>query len=148
MYLIRKKINLEMAHRLTSAYSKSCTNIHGHSYILEVFCASEILNLDGMVIDFSEIKDSIKEIVDKYDHSLILSSIDPISNQIIEGKNVLKIDTNKLIIVDYNPTAEEMAKDIYNQLRERLGNALHKVRLHETDTGYAEYKPEWKTKNI
>jgi len=126
MYRIRKKFKFEAAHRLTSAYSKECTDsIHGHSYIVEIFIESKILNEDGMVIDFKKLKEKIKPLIDLWDHKVILHTK----------------DTEKLkncCVVPFNPTAENMAKTIYVACF-RAGITVSKVRIHETDSGYAEY---------
>ena len=57
MYKIRKLFKFEMAHVLTTAYTKECCNLHGHSYRMEVFITSGALNEDGMVIDFKKLKE-------------------------------------------------------------------------------------------
>ena len=136
MYVVRKKFKFEMAHRLISSLSKSCQNYHGHSYILEVFFKSDTLNKDGMVIDFGEIKERLKQLVDDFDHALVLNEKDP----------VLKLFDQcltKIVKVNYNPTAECMTKDFYDRIKYLIMNfgnvQLVKVRLHETDTGFAEY---------
>jgi 6-pyruvoyltetrahydropterin/6-carboxytetrahydropterin synthase len=43
-----------------------CGRLHGHTYKAEVILEGE--NKDGMVIDFADMKASIKEILDDYDH--------------------------------------------------------------------------------
>ena len=144
MYTIRKLFKFEMAHQLSTAYSTACSEqIHGHSYICEVFFKSDELDETGMVIDFGEVKALIGEYMDFWDHSLVMPSDMP--------KEYLKALTKynkKLQIVPYNPTAEAMAKDMYYRIKKLMrGSAnpdiadkVYKVRLHETTTGYAEYE--------
>jgi len=135
MFIIRKKFKFEMSHRLTSSYSKACQQLHGHSYILELFLKSDTLNEDSMVIDFGEIKDTLKDYIASWDHVLVLHS----SDELIK---VLK-DTVKYKVVEYNPTAELMAKDMYDTIKYKFNvKNLHEIRLHETDTGYASYTEE------
>lgn len=134
MYTVRKKFMFEMAHRLMTSYTKECQNIHGHSYVLELFLSSIELNEDGMVIDFKEVKDKVKIYVDEFDHSLVLNSADKKWVDFVKEQNC------KLKVVNYNPTAENIAKDFYDSFRHLFPrNISLKVRLHETTTGWAEY---------
>lgn len=138
MYKIRKKFKFEMAHVLDSSYSKECQKIHGHSYILEVFLCSDSLNKDGMLIDFKQLSQIVKYmIVDKFDHALIVSEK---SFPYFE-ENVSKY-IDGIFTVPYNPTAENMVRDIFDTLKTHpsIGHLFYKIRLHETQTGYAEYK--------
>ena len=136
MYVVRKKFKFEMAHRLISSFSKSCQNYHGHSYELEVFFKSDKLNNDGMVIDFGEIKERLKNLVDEFDHALVLNETDPVLKLFEQCET-------KIVKINYNPTAECMTKDFYDRIKKLLIHysniQLVKVRLHETNTGYAEY---------
>ena len=139
MWIIRKKFKFEMAHVLDSSYSTECQNIHGHSYYLEIFIKRDCLNDDGMVIDFKELKELINElIIKKFDHKLVLNEKNPLFS--VFDSLVM----NGVVFVNYNPTAENMVKDFHEKIKDKLIYFLPglygiKVRLHETDTGYAEY---------
>ena len=140
MFTIRKLFKVEYAHQLDSAFSSLCSeNIHGHQGVIEVFFGSGYLNSDGMVIDFGKVKEYIKDYIMSFDHSLI------VSKKLISKYPELKKHNKKLKVVDYNPTAEAMAEDIFNNIKELMKDILQshlwleKVRFHETDTGYAEY---------
>ena len=89
MYEVKKRIEVSAAHKLALDYESKCTNLHGHNWIIDVYLRSEILNANGMVMDFTEIK---KKIQDNFDHKVI--------NE----------------VVDFNPTAENMAKYICDEL--------------------------------
>lgn len=65
MYYISKRIEVAGSHCLNLDYDSKCNNIHGHNWIITVFCRSETLNQNDMIIDFSEIKRLVKE---KLDH--------------------------------------------------------------------------------
>ena len=71
-----------MAHALYG-YDGLCKNIHGHSYRLWVTVIGNVLDdsksvKNGMVLDFSLLKKIVKpEIVDKFDHSLVLNANSP-----------------------------------------------------------------------
>lgn len=138
MYKVRKLFKFEAAHILESSYSLDCQNIHGHSYEVEVILKSKKLNKDGMVCDFGELKDVISSIFVDYDHSII------IPNSLAEKVN--NFLTKHTIIVDWNPTAENMAKYFYGMIKEEMlvygleDVKLHKVIVHETKTGWASYQ--------
>ena len=131
MFTIRKEFKFEMSHRLVSSFHKPCQRFHGHSYVLELFFTSDKLNNDGMVIDFAQVKDIIGEYVDSWDHMMVLNEKDP-------ALEANKEFISNIKVVDYNPTAENMAKDMYQYIKTMLP-VLTKVRLHETVTGWAEY---------
>lgn len=89
MYKAIKRIEISAAHRLTLDYESKCTNLHGHNWIIDVYLQSETLNQNGMVMDFTLIKEKIQN---KFDHKVI--------NE----------------VVDFNPTAENLAKYICDEL--------------------------------
>ena len=89
MYYVKKRFEISAAHCLELSYESKCTNIHGHNWIITVECKSKELNKDGMVTDFTHIKNLVK---DKLDHSMI--------NDIIQ----------------VNPTAENIAKWIVDHV--------------------------------
>lgn len=137
MYRIRKMFDFEAAHILSKAFSQDCeSTIHGHSYKVEVFLVGYRLADNGMLFDFGR----LKGLFEKYDHALFIprdktSIIDPSMN-------------SKLILCDQNPTAEWMACSFYSQVSnwlssypgfEGAGVTLEKIRVHETETGWAEY---------
>ena len=146
MFTIRKQFKFEMAHQLFNSYSAAChENLHGHSYILELYLTSNSPDETGMVVDFGEVKDVIGDYVNQWDHSLIMpSDFDK------EYLDMLAKYTKKFRVVDYNPTAENMAREMFEQINKMLTQYqltknssvvynVAKVRLHETTTGWAEY---------
>lgn len=144
MYTVRKLFKFEASHILASAYSKACTDsIHGHSYKVEVFIQAEDLNCDQMVLDFGKLKDMTAGLWHKWDHSLTLpEQMKGLVNERVNGKPILYSSKN--------PTAEWMAKEFFDVINKSvialtdvsdnfIGKLL-KVRVHETDTGWAEYE--------
>jgi 6-pyruvoyltetrahydropterin/6-carboxytetrahydropterin synthase len=139
---VSKEFSFDMAHALFN-YDGDCKNIHGHTYRLQVTLlgfpdedkASPKL---GMVVDFGIIKKIVKEkIIDKYDHSLVLNRA---------SVNALGFDlsdlTEKLYLVDYQPTCENLLLTMKNELLDALeidGFVLQSMRLYETPSSWAEW---------
>lgn len=89
MYTIIKRLEISAAHQLALSYRSKCENIHGHNWIITIYCRSKELNCDGMVIDFAHIKQTVHK---KLDHQNL--------NQVLP----------------FNPTAENIAKWICDQI--------------------------------
>ena len=68
MYYVQKTIEISAAHNLHLSYESKCEALHGHNWIIVVYCKSETLNEDGMVVDFTHIKRVVK---DTFDHKYI-----------------------------------------------------------------------------
>ncbi len=130
---ITKQFKMEVAHRLTSSYSERCQSPHGHSYLMEVTLESEHLNEDGMVMDFGEVKAKMNHFFDAFDHSYVISREDKTLPFFLGIEALIH---NRIIVVDYNPTAENMA---YHAFRALVANNLpvSEVRVQETLTGWA-----------
>lgn len=108
MYEVRKRLEISAAHKLELSYESKCTGLHGHNWIIDVYLRSESLNEDGMVMDFTHIK---KAIHDKFDHKVIND------------------------VVDFNPTAENLAKYICD----RLAPYCFRVDVQESTDNIASY---------
>lgn len=61
MYTVIKRMEVSAAHSLKLSYRSKCENLHGHNWIITVYCRSKELNADGMVVDFSHIKQVVKD---------------------------------------------------------------------------------------
>jgi 6-pyruvoyltetrahydropterin/6-carboxytetrahydropterin synthase len=141
---ITKLFDFEMAHAL-KGHDGLCCNIHGHSYKLRVTVVGiPVSNLEspknGMLIDFSDLKRIVKEfVIDKYDHALVLNNTT--DSTVLE---VLKKHYNRIIIVDYQPTTEQILMDFAQILQKALPEtiSLYSLRLSETTTSYAEWFSE------
>lgn len=138
---LTKEFNFEMAHAL-KGYDGPCKNIHGHSYQLDVTIIGEPINEEGhaklgMVMDFGDLKKIVhQQIIDKYDHALVLC--DCMKDQMQDS---LEGIYEKVIFSPYQPTSENMVVDfaelIQRQLPENI--ELYSVMLRETHTSYAEW---------
>jgi 6-pyruvoyltetrahydropterin/6-carboxytetrahydropterin synthase len=142
MIRITKEFKFEMAHAL-HGYDGLCKNIHGHSYKLWVTVKGEVRNenghtKDGMVIDFSELKEIVKpEIIDKYDHSLVLNANSPHSSIDLSA-------FEKVFYLPYQPTSENLVMDFATIIQSKIPKiiTLSKVVLSETATSFAEWNLE------
>lgn len=128
-----KRATFEAAHHLNK-YNGECACVHGHSYKVEVKVSRYIGDIeyntpatDAMVCDFKVLNSYLMDIIKQLDH-------------------------NDLNIFYHQPTAEVLAIDIFNQLKEgfesytRYQNAplceVESVKVWETENSYAEYKGE------
>lgn len=138
---VTKRFHFEMAHALYQ-YDGLCRNIHGHSYNLTVTLIGEPGNVpghpkDGMVLDFGELKKIVNSnVVDRFDHALMVNSL--VSDEQIE---LLKQTTERVIVVDFQPSSENIVTYIAEILQQHLPEnvSLFSVRLYETVTSYAEW---------
>jgi 6-pyruvoyltetrahydropterin/6-carboxytetrahydropterin synthase len=141
---ITKAYKFDMAHALPG-HDGLCSNIHGHSYELLVTLIGEPIDDPtspkyGMVIDFKDLKKIIKGlIVDELDHSMVLRNDVP--EDLIR---IMKQNYERIILVDYQPTSENMIIDFAQRIQRALpGNAkLHHLKLWETVTSYTEWFAE------
>ncbi|WP_300569798.1 6-carboxytetrahydropterin synthase [Flavobacterium sp.] len=142
---ITKQFSFETGHALFG-YDGKCKNVHGHSYKLSVTVIgtpiTDRANVKyGMVIDFSDLKKIVKEdIVDKFDHATVFNATTPH----IELANELESRGHHVILVDYQPTSENMVIDFAKKIKSRLPETvqLHSLRLQETETSFAEWFAE------
>ncbi|MBI3324275.1 MAG: 6-carboxytetrahydropterin synthase [Candidatus Omnitrophica bacterium] len=133
MYKVTKEIAFCYGHRLLD-YSGKCRHLHGHNGRLEIELSARRLDQRGMVRDFDEIKRSIQDWIDaNLDHKMILHKQDP-------ALSALRQLGEPLFVMDANPTAESIAKLIF-EVTERLGFPVTSVRLWETDRSFATYQP-------
>ena len=64
MYYVQKRLEISASHRLELDYASKCTNLHGHNWIVTVYCKAAELNKNGMVTDFTHIKEKIMGMLD------------------------------------------------------------------------------------
>lgn len=139
MIRISKEFTFEMAHALFS-YNGKCAGLHGHSYHLTVTVVGQVNNdtadvRQGMVMDFSLLKEIVnRDVVDAFDHAVVLNTKDPLSQQI-------KGSPTKTVITKYQPTSENLLVDFAGRIRAALPPSvkLHSLKLRETATSYAEW---------
>ncbi len=139
---ITKQFSFETGHALYG-YDGKCKNVHGHSYKLSVTVIgtpiSDNSNVKfGMVIDFTDLKKIVKEeIVDNFDHATVFNKNTPH----VELANELSQRGHHVILVDYQPTSENMVVDFAYKIKNRLPKEiqLHSLKLQETESSFAEW---------
>ncbi|MCX7886329.1 MAG: 6-carboxytetrahydropterin synthase [Verrucomicrobiae bacterium] len=132
MFKVTKTIDFCYGHRLLNYHGK-CRHLHGHNARLEVDIALPSLDARGMVEDFTEIKQILKTWIDAtLDHRMLLWKEDPMAPVLRERGEVF-------VELDVNPTAENIAKIVFDYARQR-GLPVTEVRLWETPTSCASYR--------
>lgn len=122
MYRVSVEADFSAAHFL-QGYRGKCENVHGHNYKVEAHLEAEGLDKVGIAVDFSIVKKGLREILAELDH-----------------KSLNELDYFKGI----NPSAENIARFIFNKLNERLKGEpakLAAVTIGETDTSRVTYQP-------
>ncbi len=108
-------------------YRGKCENVHGHNYKVCVTVEGERLNEIGLLVDFVALKRILRAVIEYLDHKFI-NDLPPFDR--------------------VNPTAENMARYFYDEVARRLAEEapgvparLKEVRVWETDTSVATYRP-------
>jgi 6-pyruvoyltetrahydropterin/6-carboxytetrahydropterin synthase len=133
MYRVSKSIHFCYGHRLLN-YEGKCRHLHGHNGQVEIELEGDTLDERGMVTDFGEIKSVMKRwIDDNLDHRMILRRDDPVVEY-------LQARGEPLYLTEENPTAETIARLIYEETR-RQGFPVVRVVLWETPDSFAVFSP-------
>lgn len=134
MFTVSREIDFCYGHRLLN-YPGKCRHLHGHNG--RVIMTFEASGLDdrGMVLDFSDIKRAMNGWIDEnLDHRMLLNRVDP-------AVAVLQELKEPLFLMDVNPTAENIAKLIFDTAVE-LGFPVVDVRMWETPRCCATYRAQ------
>jgi 6-pyruvoyltetrahydropterin/6-carboxytetrahydropterin synthase len=131
MYAVTKRIEFCYGHRLLD-HNGVCAHPHGHNAVVEIEVRSTTLDARNMVVDFSEIRNVVKAWVDReLDHRMILRQDDPL----VAALSALG---EPMYLVDSNPTAERLARLIFDISRQH-GLDVSRVTLWETPSSWATY---------
>lgn len=131
MFRVTREIDFCYGHRLLN-YAGKCRNLHGHNGRAVIAIESASLDELGMVMDFSEIKRVVSNWIDEnLDHRMILHCDDP-------ARTALEKLGEPLYLIDTNPTAENIAKLIFDYARSQ-GFPVVETILWETPRCFATY---------
>jgi len=142
--LIRKLFKFENAHIVRGCSTQKCrSSIHGHSYEIEVLFESNFLDNGQMIFDFGLMKQSIKDLIESFDHAIALWSEDD------EGYlEDMKKHSDRWVELPVSPSAEQFSRIIFVMVDKMLSCikmingekevSLHSIIVHETKTGYAQ----------
>ena len=121
MYELTIKAHFDAAHALRG-YPGECRNLHGHTWDVEVTVAAEDLDEIGIVYDFKLLKDDLDRVLGDYDHAY-LNEVAPFT--------------------DISPTAENLARVIYERLAETIDPRVRVVEIAVWESPIAKltYRP-------
>lgn len=132
MFRVSQEIHFCYGHRLLN-YSGKCRHLHGHNGRAMIVLEGEELDSRGMLIDFTEIKAKLRTwIDDELDHRMIICKDDPFLPFLHE-------QNEPCYVIDDNPTAENIAKLIYERAIE-FELPVVEVSLWETPNSFATYR--------
>lgn len=121
MFELKITDHFAAAHQLKMVAEK-CENLHGHNWKVEAYVAGDTLNAAGVLVDFGELKSFLDDIMNRLDHKFL----------------------NELSIFDGNPSSENIARYIADQLQAALpdeGLRVSRVAVWESENACATYLP-------
>jgi len=134
MFRVTQEIEFCYGHRLLN-YAGKCRHLHGHNGRAVIVMEGKALDERGMVVDFAEIKSSLREWIDaELDHRMILHEKDPAL------PSLRQLD-EPLFVIAANPTAENIARLIFERAQQQ-GFPVVEVSLWETPRSCATYRPD------
>ncbi len=132
MYSVTKEVPFCYGHRLLNHQGK-CRHLHGHNATAVIRLEAAELDELGMVCDFKEIGDYVKNWIDAtLDHNMLLHEADPVLQN-------LQAAGERVYVMSTNPTAENIARLIFDQVAAG-GFPVVEVALYETDSALASYR--------
>jgi 6-pyruvoyltetrahydropterin/6-carboxytetrahydropterin synthase len=120
MYELKIISHFAAAHQLRE-FKGGCERLHGHNWKIEVFVTGDTLGKDGLLIDFTLIKEATKRILDELDHQF-LNELEPFKT--------------------LNPSSEHIARHIFTSLSQELNHdnmKIAKVTAWESHSACATY---------
>ena len=123
MYEVTVEDSFAAGHYLRN-YKGKCENPHGHNYKIRVTLAAEELDKAGLLLDFKDLREVMKHVIERLDHQMI-NEVDPFK--------------------ELNPSAENLAKYFFDETNGRLQQAtsgrvhVKDVTIFETDSTTAKY---------
>lgn len=143
--IIRKLFKFEGSHVVRNCTTDRCSKtVHGHSYLVEVFLEAGKVDNGGMILDFSLLKREVKDIIDSFDHTLVMWN-----KESSEFKRDMYKYSERVIELPMTSSAECLSIQLFFLIDKIIKNTefknsedpgihIHSIRVHETTTGYAE----------
>jgi 6-pyruvoyltetrahydropterin/6-carboxytetrahydropterin synthase len=133
MFRVTREIAFCYGHRLLN-YDGKCRHLHGHNGRAVITLEGPSLDPRGMLVDFAEIKRKVQQWIDEnLDHNMLLCREDPLLP-------MLRDRGERVFVMDDNPTAENIARLIYDRAHD-AGLPVVEVVLWETDNCCSSYAP-------
>ena len=123
MYQISVEQHFDAAHYLRG-YGGKCEALHGHRFRVVVRISASNLDDRGMAYDFVVLKKQLDDILSRFDHTCL--------NDVVPFDNI-------------NPSSENIAATIYNELKPMLAGApvtLSAVEVWESPQSWVTYTPD------
>ena len=121
MYTVRVTADFSAAHFL-SHYHGKCEQLHGHNYHVRLWAQGRELGEGGMLVDFALLKDALRQVCNKLDHT----------------------NLNDNAVFSNNPSAERIARFVFDEVSKLLNpesaKLLSAVDVFETQGSMARYK--------
>ena len=131
MFQVTREIEFCYGHRLLN-YDGKCRHLHGHNGRAVITLQGSALDRCGMLVDFGEIKAKVQAWIDEnLDHNMLLCRVDPLLPILLDRGE-------RVFVMDDNPTAENIARLIYDHAAQ-AGLPVVKVVLWETEHCYSSY---------
>jgi len=131
------KIKFSSAHFLVG--HPKCGRLHGHNWLVTVEFKGKI-GEDGMIVDFIDVKNHLKKIIEPLDHKLLIPAMSPNVNIKVEkdkveleqgGKKYTLPKEDVTLLPLKAITCETLAKYIYDKIKSKYRNLLIKVYVSE-----------------
>jgi len=146
MYRIQKRFSVPIGHRL-SFHKGKCANFHGHNFDFVIGLKRPDLNVHGMVMDFSDLKEFVVAIIGKWDHALLLYNKD--YKKLCKQMDIESVFGRVFNIhsLSFEPTAENLARNVFEQLKYQINKLypdvmLEFVEVWENSNSMAEYRED------
>ena len=138
MYSVTKIFQVPMGHRL-SKHSGKCKNIHGHNLKIEVTIQRKHLDENDMVMDFSDLKKAVGNIIESWDHGMFLNTTDKELSGIKEHCILHQFPSD--------PTAEVLCKHLFDQVDNyvkglKCSMDVKSISIWEAEDSKATYTPD------
>jgi 6-pyruvoyltetrahydropterin/6-carboxytetrahydropterin synthase len=119
MYEVIIKREFSAAHMINEIGGK-CEQLHGHNFAVEATVTAPVLNSEGIMVDFRDVKKWLDEIMGELDHRCL--------NELPYFSGI-------------NPSSENIARFIFDRVREKLpgGISLARVTVWESQDARVSY---------